>query len=656
MKILTKNNFIIAVAAILTATTGCKKQLVQEPRDGLYPDYFSTAGGVQAAVTGVYQDLRSAFSGEGIVYFFDGTDENIPGGSAGTNPVYYNSFKNINSSNGPNILTLYADINTLNGVLQYASAITDANARTQYVAQAKFLRGFIYFWLVQTYGGVTATQKSGIPLHLTFNTQAVSADAPAQLSDIYNAIIQDFTDAAAGLPNTITTSNPFSSAGIGKSATAATANAYLAKAYLTRGYTEAKQPTDFQKAADLTAALIANKGTYGLDLWQDYFDEHKAANDYGKENLFAIDYGITDPLYSNYTQQASGGYGINLLYVLARFNYVGPGVDNVPGVDAVPQKMGGSAGMVRDVYNGRPYIRLAPNKPYTMDVAFADQVHDTRYDATFQTYWICTNPNVTAGLQSDRVTSKGKLIPTSSSLPGGTASPGQNGYIVPLDGDTAILMPSADVTMARRDAFKGLIVTPKQFNSTIFPTVKKFDDPKRTGILDFSSRPIILMRFSEVYLMNAEANYMLGNVTNAAASLNVLRQRAAYRTVNDALSVAASAAHVTSANAAAVNAANAAAMALTPAQLAQLAIPNNTTNTSTLCGMDLILEEYSRELYGDPRRWYDLVRTQQLVRRNQMYNVTGGPNVQAYHMRWPIPQSLINSVLSGPAYPQNNGY
>jgi len=656
MKILTKNNFIIAVAAILTATTGCKKQLVQEPRSGLYPDYFTTAGGVQAAVTGVYQDLRGAFSGEGIVYFFDGTDENIPGGSAGTNPVLYNSFKNINSTNGPNIFNLYTDINTLNGVLQYASAITDANARIQYVAQAKFLRGFIYFWLVQTYGGLTATQKSGIPLHLTFNTQAVSADAPAQLSDIYNAIIQDFTDAAAGLPNTITASNPFSAAGIGKSATAATANAYLAKAYLTRGYTEAKQATDFQKAADLTAALITGKGTYGLDLWQDYFDEHKAANDYGKENLFAIDYGITDPLYSNYTQQPSGGYGINLLYVLARFNYVGPGVDNVSGIDAVPQKMGGSAGMVRDVYNGRPYIRLAPNKPYTMDVAFADQLHDTRYDATFQTYWICTNPNVTAGLQSDRVTPKGKLIPTSSSLPGGSASPGQNGYITPLDGDTAILMPSADVTLARRDAFKGLIVTPKQFNSTVFPTVKKFDDPKRTGILDFSSRPITLMRFSEVYLMNAEANYMLGNTTNAAASLNVLRQRAAYRTVADAAAVAASAAHVTAATVTAANVANAAAMALTPAQLAQLAIPNNTTTTSSLCGMDLILEEYSRELYGDPRRWYDLVRTQQLVRRNQMYNPNGGANVQPYHARWPIPQSLINAVLSGPAYPQNNGY
>lgn len=653
MKIFNKNTVIIAVAAILTTATGCKKLLVETPRAQLYPSYFTTAAGVQAAITGVYNDLRGSnqgggFSGEGLVYFYDGTDENIPGGSAGTNPPLYHSFKGITSSNSPDILGYYTDINTLNGVLQYASAITDATARTQYVAQAKFLRGFLYFWLVQTYGGLTATQKSGIPLHTTFITQATTADAPAQLSDIYKQIIQDFTEAAAALPNTITASNPFSASGVGKTATAAVANAYLAKAYLTRGYTEAAASGDFQKAADLTAALIANKGTYGLDLWQDYNDEHKMANDYGKENMFAIDYGITDPAYSGYTQQGSGGFGTNLLYVLARFNYVGPGVDNIAGIDQVPQKIStAKPGMLRDVYNGRPYIRLAPNAPYVMNDAFADQIHDTRYDATFQTYWICDKATP-AGVKSDG-TLKGALIPASNvSL---------TSYNIPVDGDTAILMPSQDVTMARRDAFKGLIITPKQFTNNNFPTVKKFDDPRRTGILDFSGRPIVLLRFSEVYLVNAEANYMLGNVANAAASLNVIRQRAAYRTPADGNFVAKNQFSVTAATQAAANAANAAAMTLTPAQVALLAIPNTTTgSTPNACGMDLILDEYTREFYGDPRRWYDLVRTHQLVRRNQIYNAAGGPNVQTFNERWPIPQREINNVLSGPTYPQNNGY
>ncbi len=646
MKIFNKTSFIVAGAAILIATTGCKKMLVEQPRSALYPDYFSTAGGVQAAVTGVYTDLRGVFGGEGIVYFYDGTDETIAGGSSSTNGNIFNSYNGLNSSNSPDITGLYVDINTLNGVLQYASAITDPTARTQYVAQAKFLRGWLYFFLVQTYGGTTATQKSGIPLHTTFITKATTADAPAALADIYKLIIQDFTDAAIALPNTITSSDPFSAGGVGKTATAAVANAYLAKVYLTRGYTEAAQSGDFQKAADLTSALITNKGNYGLDLWQDYKDVNNPANDYGKENMFTIDFGLTDPQYSGYTQQPSGGFGINLLYVLARFNYVSTGIDNVTGIDAVPQKMSTKSGMLRDVYNGRPYIRLAPNTPYTILNAFADQIHDSRYDATFQTFWIC-NTNVAAGTKSDG-SLKGKLVPCSNvSL---------TSYQVPTDGDTAILMPSTDVTMARRDAFNGLIVTPKQFNNTVFPTVKKFDDSKRTGILDFSSRPITLMRFSEVYMMNAEANYMAGNITAAATSLNVIRQRAAYRTVADAQLTAKNQFSVTAASMAGDNATNATAMALTPAQLAQLAIPNNTTAGSGLCGMDLILDEYTREFYGDPRRWYDLVRTGQLVRRVKMYNAIGGPNIQAFHARRPIPQSLLNNVLSGPPYPQNNGY
>jgi hypothetical protein len=647
MKILNKISFIIAVGAALTTATSCKKILEEKPRSELYPDYFTTPSGVQAAVTGVYNDLRGAFSGEGLVFYYNGTDENIPGGSAGTVPPLFNSFNGINSSNGPDITGLYIDINTLNGVFQYASSITDVAARTQYVAQAKFLRGFLYFYLVQTYGGTTATQKSGIPIHTTYLTEASTADAPAPLADIYNLIIKDLTEASNELPNTITATNPFSAGGVGKTATAGVAKAYLAKAYLTRAYSEVKQAGDFQASADLTAALITNKGTYGLDLWQDYSDVHKPANDYGKENVFAIDFGgASDPQYTGYTLQGSGGFGLNQLYVLARMNYVGPGIDNIPGIDAVPQKVSNKSGMFRDVYGGRPYTRLAPNTRYTMNVAFADQVHDSRYDVTFQTFWIC-NTNVAAGVKSDQVTLKGKLIPTTGAS--------TSAYIRPLDGDTAILMPSADVTMARRDDFKGLIVTPKQFNNVIFPTVKKFDDPKRTGTGDFSSRPIILMRFSEVYLMNAEANYMLGNIGAAADMLNIIRKRSAYRTPDDAQYIAKSSISVTASSMAAVNAANIAAMALTPAQIAQLAIPNS-KDPATVCGMDLILDEYSRELYGDPRRWYDLVRTQQLVRRNKMYNIAGGPNVQEYHTRWPIPQNLINNVLSGPKYPQNNGY
>jgi len=648
MKVLHKTSFIVAIAAMLTTASGCKKLLVEEPRSEFYPSYFGTPGGIKAGITGVYSDLRGFYQGEGQVHYYMGTDESTSGGSAQPGAVNLNLYTGINSSNTVGFGGLWSDINTLNGVIQYAQTATlDDAVRTQYIGQAKFLRAFCYFFLVQTFGGTTATQKSGIPLHKEFNTSATTADVPAPLADIYNFIIQDFTDASTALPNTITASNLIS--GVGKTATAASAKAFLAKAYLTRGYlSEVAQPGDFQKAADISAELISNKVTYGLDLFQDYNDVVKPANDYGKETIFAIDFGFNDPTYSGRTEQGTGGFGLNNLPVLHRWNYISlAGIDNSAGIDAVPQKINtAKQPMQRDVYNGRPYIRVAPWGPYTAEVAFADQVHDTRWDATFQTFWI-TNKSVAAGVTSTGGL-KGVLVPTTvNSL---------TSYQPPTNGDTAILMPGVEVTMARRDAFKGLIVTPKQYSNNVFPVVKKFDDLLRTGMNDFSSRPVIVMRFSEVYLMNAEANYMLGKTSDAAASLNVLRTRAAFRTPADAAFIPKGQFSVTAATQATANSANAAAMLLTPAQLSQLSVPNNTTVGSALNGMDLILEEYTRELYGDLRRWYDLVRTRQLVRRVKMYNAPGAPNVQEFHMRRPIPQVQIDAVLTGPKYPQNNGY
>ncbi len=161
--------------------------------------------------------------------------------------------------------------------------------------------------------------------------------------------------------------------------------------------------------------------------------------------------------------------------------------------------------------------------------------------------------------------------------------------------------------------------------------------------------------------MNAEANYMLGNTGLAAASLNVLRQRASFRIPADGNLIPKSQFKVTATNQGAANATNFATMTLNAGQLAQLAVPYSNVFPSAVNGMDLILDEYSRELYGDQRRWFDLVRTRQLVRRVKMYKVgaVGGggvANIQDYHMRRPIPQGQINAVLTGPVYPQNNGY
>lgn len=657
MKIFKKTGIVLAGLAVIGTVSSCKKLLVEEPRAGLYPDYFQTGGGIVAGIIGVYSDIRD-FSGGESTLFWVGTDEGRQGSSGNSTALAFDNYNGLNSSNTPGFDGRWADINTLNGVLKFAPLANDITAtqKAQYISQAKFLRAWLYFQLTTTYGGTTPTEKSGIPLNLEFIEAARSNEAPAKLSDLYDQIIKDFTEAAASLPNTITSDNPFSGAGIGKSATAAVAKAYLAKAYLTRGYlTEVAQPGDFQKAADLTAEVIANKGTYGLDLWQSYADEHKVENDYGKENMFLIDYGLggSDENYTNYRQQGDGGWGINFLYVVWRWDYIAnAGVDNNAGIDDVPQLVStNKKPMVRDNYNGRPYARVAPNGPYVYGALWpAGQIKDSRYDATFQTFWMTTASGV-SGVTSTNV-SKGVLARVSNFS--------ETSYNVPVDGDTAILISQGDVTMARRDAFKGLIIEPNQVNQLHWPTVKKFDDTRRTRLNDKSARPIVMLRFSEVYLMNAEANYMLGNLANAATSLNVLRTRAAYRNPADGDRIPKSAFRVTLANMAAANAANIAANQLSVTELAQLAVPYNKTYGTPLNGMDLILDEYSRELFGDQRRWYDLSRTRYLVRRVKMYKAatasTSFDNVKDEYMRRAIPQSLIDAVLTGPKYPQNNGY
>jgi len=651
MKIYKKISLIAAAIAVITASS-CKKLLEENPKAGLYPAYLGTQAGIFAAITGVYSDMRQYFTSEGnVIGFYSGTDEQNFGASATTQ--VWATYNGLNSNTlGGFFNTPYTDINTLNGAIQFAGTTAlDPTVRAQYLAQAKFLRAWWYFYLVQTFGGVTATNPSGPALHTTFNTQAISADQPATLAALYGQIVQDLNDAIAGLPTAVTSSDPFSGGGQGKSATVGVAQLYLAKVYLTRAYSAAAVSGDFQKAADMTAALIASPGPFGL--WQDYSQAMAQANDYGKENMFGFDMG-NDPTYSNYGVNSSGGRGVNQLPVFFRFNYISnAGVNSNA---AVPQVVGGASPMFRDYYGGRPYIRSRPNTAYTINVAFADQLHDSRFDNTFQTFWIC-NQNTSAGKTTTGAT-KGTLVPTT---PTSTTS-----WIPPTNGDTGILMPQgppANTTVARRDAFKGMMTTTDQYSANVFPTVKKFDDAiGRVAMNDFSTRPAIQLRFSEAYMVNAEANYMLGNTALAIASLNVIRQRAAYRTPADATYIPASQASVTAANQAAVNAANANAMTIgtgvgqNATLYAQMFVANNTAVGSALCGMDVILDEYTREYYGDLRRWYDLVRTGQLLRRVKLYNAEASANIQPNMILRPIPQDEINNVLTGPKYPQNTGY
>ncbi|MDP4186563.1 MAG: RagB/SusD family nutrient uptake outer membrane protein [Bacteroidota bacterium] len=601
MNIHNKITVILSVACVFSLFS-CSKILEQEPKASITPSFFTSQSGVQGGISGVYNSLRSLWGSENYFYMLQGgTDEFLLGGSPSTIGVSIQTYTNfVNNASVYNTFALlfqnaYQSINTLNGVLQYGQTVfTDSTVRNQYLGQAKFLRALLYFELIRNFGDV--------PLHDKFITTPSLSDSRAPIADIYNLIIKDLTEAStelqtkAGEKISSMVTSPFA----GHAATKASALFLLSKVYLTRAWSNAAQPNDFQNALNTAQGLINSASIYGIGLYPCYDDAYKEANDANNiEDLFAIEHS-TDIKYGGYVPNNNNTQSNGWAFYL-RPNY--------PTIVANYPTNSGASLMTRDLTNGRPWQRVRPNPDWVETVLFADKTNDYRYWTTFQTAWIANNKVTT---------------------PRGTLKVGV---------DTALWTPPFDPGPAARAAFKGVIflrpslaaaatgTNANPWASSMYPSVKKFDDPMRPGINDASLRPLVLFRFSELYLIAAEAAFKMSDYNTEATMLNVLRTRAAARP----------------ANAPAAPAGAVAAMQVTPAQL-------------QAAGIDFILDERSRELYGESVRWYDLVRTQSLVRRVKLLNPEAGPNIQDFMSLRPIPQTQIDLVTVGPKFPQNPGY
>lgn len=253
-------------------------------------------------------------------------------------------------------------------------------------------------------------------------------------------------------------------------------------------------------------------------------------------------------------------------------------------------------GMKRDLANGRPFIRFKPTT-YNLTTLYNHAI-DGRFDKTFKRVYYCNNP--------------------------GTYT--INGHEVAMSvGDTAIYFPDVELTAEEISKKDYSVYPPSLVTETTYPTLTKFLDPSRRDVNDAAgSRDFILFRLGETYLIAAEGLMMSGQTAEAVTLLNTLRRRAAKTGVTEA-----------------ETAANRAAMEITAAQL----------------NIDFILDERMRELNGEHQRWFDLVRTRQLVSRVKVYNQLGATNIQEFHQLRPIPQTQIDRTDGGvSAFPQNPGY
>jgi hypothetical protein len=258
--------FRYAFAVILAASTvSCKKSLDLQPiSDATVNNSYSTASQAEAALAGAYNTFTSSdyYIWDNIFTSDVRSDNHYAGGD---NPDFF-QYDNLrltatNSKVYTDWSNLYNGILKANTVIQRIPAITDprltAERKAQIIGEAKFLRAYHYFQLVKGWGGVPLVT---VPVS---TTEPADINTPrSSVTDVYNQIITDLTDAVAALPDTYG-----SDASVNKArATKGAANALLAKVYAQ------KPDRDYNKVLTYADAVITSPAGYALVSFSELFD------------------------------------------------------------------------------------------------------------------------------------------------------------------------------------------------------------------------------------------------------------------------------------------------------------------------------------------------------------------------------------------------
>lgn len=633
-----KNKFFITIMiiAIVMISTSCKKTFLDEKLTTARSlEYYKTDAGIQSLSVGTYYHIFSIpFSGE---YPFSnmsyGADEFHLGGD--NSNASFNSYGNGLASvtaviNGNTIAAnvqwdnLYIGIGYANLIIENATAsvTTDVAIKKTALGEGYFFRAYSYLRLVSQYGAVPLKTKPSTSVETEFTR--------ADPKDVYALIIADFTQAFNLLANT---------GGPGRITKDAAAH-YLAKAYLSRASEINDSWNGTTKAADLAAvvplcdAVIANHPlapNFG-DLWK--YTGPDAPNEKLSEIILAAQF--------TGDASATGGNQQHLHYG-ARY-------------DDLPQ-------MQRDLSGNRPFSRLATT--YYMYRVY-DMVNDSRFWKSFRTKYLVNK----------------------------AASPYVNGdmgvmYVINQPGDTRFssykLLNSVPYARTGRNIANVYVAYPNGttndgalYVEPRFPSLSKYFDGSRVGGFNDTRglRDITLARSAETYLIAAEAKIRLaalgtGTYADALPYINAVRARAQYQSGENRTAYwdGGGAINVTSQGTVPVSfvaensyaesnnfnllappntatSLSVASIAPLPAQDEYIISKLGYTSTYDRM-MCFLLDERSRELAGEYKRWEDLSRTKTLVARAIAFNPEAAPNIKPYHLLRPIPQTFLDGIQKG---------
>lgn len=308
---------IFIILLCLSGTVGCKKSFLEQtnPNGVSVDNGYKTETDIATGVYGVYQALRSSNAvGEGAQLWTDDRADDINTTDNQSNngePFQFSAFSLVpsNSYLQSHWSALYVPIARANLILSIIDKITFANdaTKTQYIAELKFIRAFMYYNLVREFGDVPLVTE-----RLTSSEQAAALTARVKKELVYAQIVADLKDVVG---SNLPVVQPAS--GKGRVSLQA-ANAVLGQVYLTMATTLDEGKSDNLNNAKTYLLACYNQKTFAnlSDIpFADVFDVSKKSTN--PEIIFQIVYKQGDASYSSSlarTNQAKGET-INSLFV-----------------------------------------------------------------------------------------------------------------------------------------------------------------------------------------------------------------------------------------------------------------------------------------------------------------------------------------------------
>lgn len=559
--------FLLATSVLLN--TGCKEEeefLKEVPLDFYSPENsFENEGNFNAALTDLYSKVRAIQSVDGGANLYSevlGTDiafnARLDQARLGSYVVSLTPQGDIPKQHWVRWFKVIANANTIISRLAPAK-LTDAQKKV-IGGEAKLFRAYAYFKLVNLYGGV--------PLILEEATTPKSNFIRASRDEVLKQIIEDATDAATNLPNVEVVKD----GKVNKSV----ANHLLAETYIIlKDYdkaiaaaTEVIEKSSLKLMTDRFGSLKSQPGDVFYDLFRVGNQNRKAGN---LEAIWVIQYEL-DVIGGVLTSSGSPMNNLERCVAPATFS-----MSDADGKGALLDNA--SASTLNSGGRGVSFVR--PSDYWTYDIWGLDAKKDNR--------------KITS---TDIRTSSFNIVRDFV-------------YTNPLSAkyfNKSLLdfpAPNWLTSSWRWYPYPSKVTTPGQHPTGVIADATKLTLKTTAGS---TFRDMYMIRLPETILLRAEAYLLKGDMTKAAADINIIRNRAK----------------------------------ATPVTVGEV-------------NLDYILDERARELIFEEDRRITLSRMGKLVERVRKYNPLNKPNIQDFHALFPIPFSEIEANKDA-KLEQNPGY